>query len=305
MPWYETFDRRAAEELPALEYVKEEPMCRHTSFRIGGPARRMAFPKTGEELAAALRLAEDCGGKCFLLGNGTNLLVADEGLDALVVDTTRYLKGMELLEDGVTLRAEAGVSLAALAVFAAKHSLTGLEFAHGIPGSLGGALAMNAGAYGGEMAQVVTRAAALGEDGAVRVLTAEELSFGYRCSVFSESGAAALWAELRLAKGEESAIRGRMEELMQRRRASQPLELPSAGSVFKRPAGHFAGALVEKNGFKGVGVGGAQVSEKHAGFIVNTGGATCADVLALIAQIQRTVLERDGVALETEVRILR
>ncbi|MGM9662404.1 MAG: UDP-N-acetylmuramate dehydrogenase [Oscillospiraceae bacterium] len=305
MPWYETFDRRAAEELPALEYVKEEPMSRHTSFRIGGPARRMTFPKTGEELAAALRLAADCGGRSFLLGNGTNLLAADEGVDALVADTTRYLTHVELLSDGVTLRAEAGTSLAALAVFAAKHSLTGLEFAHGIPGSLGGAVVMNAGAYGGEMAQVVTKAAALGEDGAVRVLTGEELAFGYRRSVFSDSGAAVLWAELRLAKGEESAIRARMEELMQRRRASQPLELPSAGSTFKRPAGYFAGPLIEKNGFKGVRAGGAQVSEKHAGFIVNTGGATCADVLALIAEIQQTVLERDGVALEPEVKLIR
>lgn len=305
MPWYEIFDRRAAAELPALEYVREEPMSRHTSLRIGGPARRMAFPATGEELAAARRLAADCGGRSFVLGNGTNLLVADEGLDALVLDTTRRLSRIELLDDGVTLRAEAGTGLAALALFAAKHGLTGLEFAHGIPGSLGGAVVMNAGAYGGEMAQVVTRAAALEEDGALRVLAGEELSFGYRRSAFSGSGAAVLWAELRLAGGEESAIRGRMEELMARRRASQPLELPSAGSVFKRPAGRFAGPLIEKNGFKGARVGGAQVSEKHAGFIVNTGGATCADVLALIERIRRTVRERDGVDLEPEVRILR
>lgn len=305
MLWFERFDLRAAEELPALEYVKDEPMSRHTSFRIGGPARRMAYPKTGEELAAVLRLAKDCGAEYFLLGNGTNLLVADEGLDRVVVDTTKYLTKIELLQDGVTIRAEAGASLAAVAVFAWKNSLMGLEFAHGIPGSLGGAVVMNAGAYSGEMAQVVRKVTALMPDGEIRILTEEELDFRYRHSVFSSCDAVVLSAELELAHGDENAIRAEMDDLMQRRRSTQPLEFPSAGSTFKRPAGYYAGPLIEKNGFKGVRVGGAEVSEKHAGFVINRGDATCRDVLALIEQIRSTVLEKDGVLLETEVKIIR
>lgn len=305
MSWFTRFDARAAEELPELEYVREEAMSRHTSFRIGGPARRMAFPKTAKELAAAVKLAADCGGETLVLGNGTNLLAADEGVDRLVIDTTRYLRGMELLPDGRTIRAEAGASLAAVAVFAQKQGLTGLEFAHGIPGSLGGAVVMNAGAYGGEMAQVVTSVTALTENGAERILAPEELDLGYRHSVFSDGKAVVLAAELTLTPGDGEAIRARMEELMQKRKSSQPLEMPSAGSTFKRPTGYFAGPLIEKNGFKGVCVGGAQVSEKHAGFVVNAGGATCADVLALIDRIQKTVLEHDGVLLEPEVKIVR
>lgn len=305
MLWFERFDLRVAEELPALEYVKDEPMSRHTSFRIGGGAKRMAFPKTGEELASVLRIAKECGGETFLLGNGTNLLVADEGLDRLVVDTTKYLQKIELLSDGVTIRAEAGASLASIAVFAWKNSLMGLEFAHGIPGSLGGAVVMNAGAYNGTMDQVVTKVTALMPDGEIRTLKGEELDFRYRHSVFSDCDAVVLSAELQLAHGDEAAIRAEMDGLMQRRRSSQPLEFPSAGSTFKRPVGHYAGALIEKNGLKGTRVGGAEVSEKHAGFVINRGGATCADVLALMEQIRATVLEHDGVELEPEVKIIR
>lgn len=305
MLWFERFDLLAAEKLPALEYVKDEPMSRHTSFRIGGPARRMVYPKTEGELAAALRLAKECGAEVFLLGNGTNLLVADEGLDRVVVDTTKYLQKIELLSDGVTIRAEAGASLAAVAVFAWKNSLTGLEFAHGIPGSLGGAVVMNAGAYNGTMDQVVTKVTALMSDGEIRTLTAEELDFSYRHSVFSNCDAVVLGAELQLTHGDESAIRAAMDDLMQRRRTTQPLEFPSAGSTFKRPVGHFAGALIEKNGFKGVRVGGAEVSEKHAGFVINRGDATCRDVLALMEQIRSTIWEKDGVLIEPEVKIIR
>ena len=305
MLWFERFDLRVAEELPALEYVKDEPMSHHTSFRIGGGAKRMAFPKTGEELASVLRIAKECGGETFLLGNGTNLLVADEGLDRLVVDTTKYLQKIELLSDGVTIRAEAGASLASIAVFAWKNSLMGLEFAHGIPGSLGGAVVMNAGAYNGTMDQVVTKVTALMPDGEIRTLKGEELDFRYRHSVFSDCDAVVLSAELQLAHGDEAAIRAEMDGLMQRRRSSQPLEFPSAGSTFKRPVGHYAGALIEKNGLKGTRVGGAEVSEKHAGFVINRGGATCADVLALMEQIRATVLEHDGVELEPEVKIIR
>ena len=304
MSWTEIFDRRAAAELPTLETERDEPMRLHTSFHIGGPARRMAHPGTAEELCKVIDLAGDCGARVIVLGNGTNLLAADAGVDALVVDTSRHLRKMELLGDGVTLRAEAGATLASLAVFARQHSLTGLEFAHGIPGTLGGAVVMNAGAYDGEMRQVVTAVTARMADGTVRTLPGELLDFSYRHSVFSDSAAVVLSAELRLAPGDGDAIRRRMEELMARRRASQPLEWPSAGSTFKRPAGRFAGPLIEKNGFKGVSVGGAQVSEKHAGFVINRGGATCADVLALIRRIQETVYENDGVRLETEVRLV-
>ena len=305
MLWFERFDLRAAEELPELEYVKDEPMSRHTSFRIGGPARRMAYPKTGEELARVLHLAKECGAEVFLLGNGTNLLVADEGLDRLVVDTTKYLQKIELLDDGVTIRAQAGANLAAIAVFAWKNSLMGLEFAHGIPGSLGGAVVMNAGAYNGEMAQVVRKVTALMPDGEIRTLSAEELDFRYRHSVFSDCDAVVLSAEMELAHGDEKAIRAEMDGLMQRRRSSQPLEFPSAGSTFKRPTGYFAGPLIEKNGFKGVRVGGAEVSEKHAGFVINRGGATFADVTELIAQVQERVFAEKGVRLEPEVKIIR
>ena len=305
MLWFDRFDLRVAQELPGLDFVKDEPMSRHTSFRIGGGARRMAFPKTGEELAAVVALARECGGEVFLLGNGTNLLVADEGLDRLVVDTTKHLKAVELLADGVSIRAEAGASLASIAVFALKQSLTGLEFAHGIPGSLGGAVVMNAGAYNGEMAQVVTKVTALMPDGQIRTLESGELDFRYRHSVFSDCDAVVLSAELRLTPGEESAIRAEMDDLIQRRRKSQPLEFPSAGSTFKRPVGYYAGALIEKNGLKGTRVGDAEVSEKHAGFVINRGEASCADVLALIEQVQRTVLEKDGVLLEPEVKIIR
>lgn len=301
MDWTERFDALAF----AYEYMKEEEMSRHTSFRIGGPAKRMVFPRSQEELCALTALAKECGARVFLIGNGTNLLVADEGIDALVIDTTRYLQRMELLEDGLSVRAEAGVNLAMLALFAAKHSLTGLEFAHGIPGSLGGAVVMNAGAYGGEMKQVITAVRALLPDGSVVTLHPEELDFSYRHSVFSASDAVVLSAEMRLEKGDENEIRGKMEELMARRKASQPLDKPSAGSTFKRPAGYFAGPLIEKNGFKGRGIGGAQVSEKHAGFVINAGGATAADVMALIRKIQETVLANDGVQLETEVKIIR
>lgn len=303
MTWLERFDLWAAQQ-PQLEVTSEELMSRHTSFRIGGAARRMAFPRTEEELCTLLRGASVCGAPVLMIGNGSNLLVADEGIDRLVIDTTRHLRGIELLDDGVTIRAQAGASLAAVAVFAMQNGLTGMEFAHGIPGSLGGAVVMNAGAYGGEMAQLVRSVTAFAGDD-VCILAASELAFGYRQSAFSQGDAVVLAAELTLTHGDAAQIRARMEELMAKRKHSQPLEYPSAGSTFKRPQGYYAGPLIEKNGFKGVRVGGAEVSEKHAGFLINRGGATCRDVLTLIEQIQATVYERDGVRLETEVKIIR
>ncbi|WP_298022705.1 UDP-N-acetylmuramate dehydrogenase [uncultured Dysosmobacter sp.] len=305
MDWYTELDKRIAAYLPDLKVTADEPMSRHTSFRIGGPARRMAFPQNGEQLVLLMGFAEECGAETLVIGNGTNLLAADEGLDRLVVDLSAAMHGIQGEENG-TVTAEAGVSLARLADFACKQGLTGLEFAHGIPGTLGGAVCMNAGAYGGEMKQVIQAVTVLFPDEGVKTLTGEEMAFGYRCSLLTDRPeGVVLRAAVRLAPGDPAAIREKMQELMARRKASQPLEWPSAGSTFKRPAGHFAGTLIDQCGLKGLTVGGAQVSEKHAGFVINKGGATCADVTALIAQVQARVYDKTGVRLEPEVKIIR
>ena len=303
MLWCDSFDREMEKRFPDLQIRKEEIMSSHTTFRVGGPARRMAFPKDAEEMAALLDLAEECGWPWLVIGNGSNLLVGDEGLDLLVLHTGR-MKAMERCgEKGIC--AEAGVSLASLAVFAQKLDLQGLAFAHGIPGSLGGAVCMNAGAYGGEMCQVLSAVEAwFPGEGVVR-LQLPQLELGYRHSLFSRKQGVVLKAELALTPGDGAAIGAEMEELIRRRREKQPLEYPSAGSTFKRPEGYFAGALIEQCGLKGTSVGGAQVSEKHAGFLINKGGATCEDVLALIALVQDTVLRQTGVSLACEVKILR
>ena len=300
MPWYEAFDQAAALALPQLELRREEPMAAHTTFRVGGPARRMAFPKTEEELTALLSLAADY--PCTLLGKGSDLLVSDGGLDRLVICTGKLDRVRRTGE--TELEAEAGASLAKAAMTALGEELTGLEFAHGIPGSLGGGVLMNAGAYGGEMKQVVAWVRAWYPERGVVTLPAEELDFSYRHSRFSGGEGVILAAGLRLTKGDREEIRGRMEELARRRREKQPLEYASAGSTFKRPEGYFAGTLIEQCGLKGYRSGGAQVSEKHAGFVINTGGATCADVLAVMRHVQETVYEKTGVRLEPEVRYL-
>lgn len=303
MLWYESFDKEIAEHLPEAAVSAEEPLARHCSFRIGGPARRMAFPATSGELVMVEKIGRRCGADPLVLGNGTNVLFPDEGLDRLVI-STRDLCRME--KSGETdIRAEAGLSLARLAVFAQQNELAGLEFAHGIPGSVGGAVCMNAGAYGGEMKDVLVGAQVWFPDEGVRFLNVDELELGYRHSILSDQpDAVVLYAVFHLEKGDGAAIRTRMDELMGKRKASQPLEYPSAGSTFKRPTGYFAGALIEQAGLKGFSVGGAQVSPKHAGFVINTGNATCADVKGLIAHIQKTVQEKDGVLLEPEVRII-
>ena len=302
MFWYEQLDQLIEKELPDLQWMKNVSMARHTSFHVGGPAKRMACPASGKELERLVELARLCGVSPFVMGNGTNLLVADEGLDTLVIKTSERMNGIRRLEDTV-LEADAGVSLARLAVFAQQAGLTGLEFAHGIPGSLGGAVCMNAGAYGGDMGQVVVEVTALYPDG-IHTLTTAEAELSYRHSVFTDNGALVLSAKVSLAQGDPLQIRARMEELMARRKQSQPLEYPSAGSTFKRPAGHYAGTLIDQAGLKGLTVGGAQVSQKHAGFIINTGGATCRDVEELIRQVQAAVLEKSGVTLEPEVKII-
>ena len=277
-------------------------MAQHTTFRIGGPARRFVRPAGADECGALLSLAEEEGWPVLVVGNGSNLLAADEGLDALVIHTG-LLDGVERTGEK-TLRAGAGLSLARLASFARREELGGFEFAHGIPGSLGGAVCMNAGAYGGEMKQFLSAVTAWFPGEGVRRLEPEDLDLGYRHSIFSEKRGVVLEAELCLEHKEGGRIAALMEDLGRRRREKQPLEYPSAGSTFKRPAGHFAGALIEQCGLKGARAGGAQVSEKHAGFVINTGGASCADVLALIARIQDTVYQQTGVRLEPEVRIV-
>ena len=251
-----------------------------------------------------LSMARECGARPLVIGNGTNLLAPDEGLDRLVIETS----GLSRLEDGEeagTILAGAGVSLARLADFACKRGLTGLEFAHGIPGTVGGGVCMNAGAYGGELKQVITGVSALFPEEGVQFLSGEELAFGYRRSFLTERPeVTVLSAVFRLVPGDPEAIRETMRELMAKRKASQPLELPSAGSTFKRPEGYFAGTLIDQCGLKGKTVGGAQVSEKHAGFVVNRGGATCADIRELIRQVQETVWEKTGVRLKPEVKFI-
>lgn len=294
---------RLCREVPGLELRRDEPMARHTTFKVGGPATLMALPGTEEELLAAVRTALEEGITPLFVGNGSNLLVDDAGLDALVVKTAPRVSRVEVREN--TLRAGAGISLAQLASEAADHGLTGLEFAHGIPGSLGGAVVMNAGAYGGELCQVISQVRALDSRGQVRELAGDACDFSYRHSRFSAGGWLILSATVELASGDPAAIRGRMEELMARRKEKQPLEYPSAGSTFKRPEGHFAAALIEGCGLKGLTVGGAQVSEKHAGFVINIGSATCRDILDLMDQVRERVFRETGVELEPEVKYVR
>ena len=302
MSWEINLDRKISEYLPDLTWLHDEPLAKHTSFRIGGPVKRMAQPKTTEDLVVLDGFLREEGVRTILLGNGTNVLFPDEGLDAVVVSTGQMAR---IERAGESMTADAGVSLARLAVTACRESLAGLEFAHGIPGSLGGGVVMNAGAYDGALSDVITEVTALFPDG-VRTIPAQELHFSYRHSLFTEEReVVVLHARLQLRPGDSSEIRRRMEELMTRRKTSQPLEYPSAGSTFKRPVGYFAGRLIEDAGMKGARIGGAEVSNKHAGFVINTGNATCADVLALIEKVQKTVMETSGVMLEPEIRIIR
>lgn len=301
MDRFALLEKELSARCPGLELRVEEPMSRHTSFRVGGPARLMACPTTVEEAVLAVKTANELGVEPFFLGNGSNLIVPDEGVERFIVKCTPGLNGCTA--EGTKITAGSGVTLARLAVFARENSLTGLEFAHGIPGSLGGAVTMNAGAYGGEMAQVIRSVTCLTGEGEVEVV--HDFDFGYRHSVFSDGKRMILSAELELAEGEQSAIAARMEELAAQRQSKQPLEYPSAGSMFKRPVGAYAAALIDQCGLKGFTVGGAQVSEKHAGFVVNRGGATCADILSLVEQVQARVLAETGFRLEMEVRILK
>ena len=307
MDQFERLTAALRSRCPELEMREQEPMTCHTTFRIGGPVRLMALPRTEEEAQLTLRTARELEVEPFFLGNGSNLLVADEGYPGFVVKLAGALEEIQVRppeRPGLIGRLEAGgaLLLSRLSRAALEHGLTGLEFAQGIPGSVGGAVTMNAGAYGGEIAQVLFQVVALERDGTKRVISGSDCDFGYRHSRFSEGDLLISRAVFALPEGDREEISARMEDFAQRRREKQPLEYPSAGSMFKRPKGHFAAALIEQCGLKGLSVGGAQVSEKHAGFVVNRGGATCADVLALVDQVKERVLQQTGVELEMEVR---
>ena len=289
-----------AEQLPALQ---GEPLSRHTTFQIGGPAAVFCRPETPAQLLRTLELCREHGVRSYLLGNGSNTLFSDAGFDGAVVCTVEMKRPVTV--SGNVLRAAAGAPLGAVCRKAQQAGLAGLAFAFGIPGTVGGAVYMNAGAYGGELKQVLRRVTFL--DRALRLdsLPVQELALGYRTSRFETEGGVILEAEFSLAPGDPAAIEAEMQELMARRREKQPLELPSAGSTFKRPQGAFAGALIEQAGLRGFAVGGAAVSTKPCGFVVNTGGATCADVVALTEEVARIVYEKTGYRLEREIRVVQ
>ena len=296
------FQRKITELLPQIVLRFDEPMAKHTSFRIGGPAAVMALPKNPEELAEILRKSALLDCKLAILGAGTNVLAPDAGLDGIVVCLKDALDGITLL-DGGKLRVAAGVTMTKAAVFAANHGLSGLEFAHGIPGTVGGGVYMNAGAYGGEICQVCESVDVMDQAGNIRTYSNEEMEFSYRHSVLEENGGIVISAVFALTAMPHEEIRETMRQLMAKRSASQPLDLPSAGSAFKRPVGGYAAALIDQNGLKGFQIGGAAVSTKHAGFVVNMGDATAEDVKSLLVQVSDKVFATTGIRLEPEVRI--
>lgn len=285
----------------SIRYRENEPMKLHTSFRIGGNAKLFVEPQSENELALLVRSFYEHEVEFFILGNGSNLLVNDDGVSKVVIHLGKGFDSLVMLDE-TTIAASAGAPLSSVCKLALSKGLTGLEFAYGIPGSVGGAVYMNAGAYGGEMKDVVSSCSHIDKTGGFGLLKNDELSFGYRKSAYCANGCIVTNATFKLKKGDKNEIEERMNELLQKRIDKQPLNYPSAGSVFKRPEGYFAGALIEQSGLKGKIIGGAAVSEKHAGFIVNVGNATCRDVLELIEYCQKTVFEKFGVELETEIK---
>ncbi len=283
---------------------KDAPLAPLTTFKIGGPADRLLRVETEAQLSGLLAAVQETGLPLLVLGKGSDLLVGDRGFRGVVVQLGETFRQVRLLEDCCTLLAGAGAPLASVCTFARDHALTGLEFAWGIPGSVGGAVFMNAGAYGGEIKDVAVKVCHVDLAGKPGQLLSKELDFSYRHSAYSAGGRIITFAQLKLKPGREEDIAGKMEELMARRKKKQPYDMASAGSTFKRPKNGYAAALIESCHLKGQRVGGAQVSEKHAGFVVNTGGATCRDVLTLMEQIRETVLRQTGVELEPEVRMV-
>lgn len=286
-----------------IPYRENEPLAEHCTFKIGGPARVFVAPQEEEQLCKAILLCRDLSLPYYLLGNGSNILFADEGWSGVILDTSALKSSIQ--REGCTLRAGAGTLLSSLCREALRAGLTGLEFAYGIPGTVGGAVYMNAGAYGGELKDVLTRVRYLNQEGQIVCAEAAELDLSYRHSIFEENGGCILSAEFRLTPGDPAEIQAKMEDLMGRRRDKQPLDKPSAGSTFKRPAGAFAGALIDQCGLRGYRHGGAAISEKHCGFVVNLGGASCADVLALCDEVRDIVQEKTGYLLEKEIRVVK
>ena len=286
----------------SIELRFEESMAKHTSFRIGGNAEVMAFPRSKEELACLMKTSALLDSKFAILGAGTNVLAPDEGIRGLVVCLKDCLGGMERLDE-THIRIGAGITMARAAVFAAGLGLGGMEFAHGIPGTVGGGVYMNAGAYGGELCQIIESVEVMDYEGNIRYLSRDEMGFSYRHSCLEEESAIVVSVDFVLVPGEEAEIRAKMKELQMKRSASQPLDLPSAGSAFKRPVGGFAAALIDQAGLKGFQVGGAAISAKHAGFAVNLGGATAQDVRSLLQQVSDQVFEHSGIRIEPEIRI--
>ena len=286
--------------LGEAKVLVKEPMASHTTFKIGGPADYFVKPETVEELAAVLKLCKEEEVPYFILGNGSNLLVGDKGFRGVVIQLYKNFDGMTI--EGTTVTAKAGAMLVRVAKESGKAGLTGLEFASGIPGTIGGAMVMNAGAYGGEMKDVVTSVTVLTKDGEIKKLSGEEMNFRYRGSVVEDEDYIVLEAVMELKEGNLEEIQARMAELTLQRKTKQPIEFPSAGSTFKRPEGYFAGKLIQDAGLRGFQVGGAQVSEKHCGFVINAGGATAADVMSLMQQVSDKVNEEFGVTLEPEVK---
>ena len=294
--------RRFCEIVGENKVLEQEPMARHTTFRIGGPADYFVELGSIEQIRAAIQVCREENLPWFVLGRGSNLLVSDRGYRGVILSIYKDFQKTEI--QGETVTVQAGVLLTTLSGKVLDASLTGLEFASGIPGTIGGAVVMNAGAYGGEMKDIVRKVTVLDQDGEVRTLTCGEMQFGYRTSLAKKKGYIVLGAELTLKQGEKEKIREEMQTLKAKRIEKQPLEFPSAGSTFKRPEGYFAGKLIMDAGLRGAAVGGAQVSEKHCGFVVNTGNATAADVHELMRQVQGKVQEQFGVHLEPEVRFL-
>ena len=290
------------QSLPQDAVLLNEPMSKHTTFKIGGPADCFVMPSTVEEAMSVIKTIRKYDVPFTMLGNGSNLLVMDKGIRGIVVNLNeRFAK---ITQDGITIHAQCGALMADVSKFAGACGLTGIEFAVGIPGSIGGCIFMNAGAYDGEIKNVVKSVTTVNKNGEVVHYTNEQAQFGYRHSAFQDNGDLILEVELELSFGDKEAIQAKMADLTARREAKQPLELPSAGSTFKRPPGYFAGTLIDQTGLKGLTVGGAQVSKKHAGFVVNIGGATAQNVLDLIAQVQQRVYEKHGVKLYPEVKMI-
>jgi UDP-N-acetylmuramate dehydrogenase len=291
------------QELLGAEQIHwSEPMKNHTTFRAGGCARCLAEPRDAEEIRAIIRYCREENLPYYVIGNGSNLLVSDEGYDGVIIQIYKNMAQAKIESNRMIL--QAGLLLVRAANLARREGLTGLEFASGIPGTVGGAMVMNAGAYGGEMKDVVRRVTVLTREGEIRSYTGEEMAFGYRTSRIAAEGSVVLEAELELEKDEPEKIQSRMDELKEKRIAKQPLEYASAGSTFKRPEGYFAGKLIEDAGLRGFRIGDAQVSEKHCGFVINRGEATASQIAELIREVQKRVYEHSGVHLETEVKFV-